>query len=135
MSQENVETVRRIYEASGDAEAVLALYDAEIEWDMTRHPMSQMLQRNALLHGHAALRGWFHEWYAVFEDFEHHLDELIDAGGDYVVSIGTDTGRGRASGVDVNRRIAGVWRVQSGKVTQVVWFDRPEQALEAAGLA
>ena len=130
-----MEIVRRIYEASGDAETVLALYDPDIEWDMTRHPMSQMLQQKALVHGHAELRGWFHEWYAEFEDFEHHLVELIDAGDDHVVSIGTDTGRGRASGVEVNRRIAGVWRLRSGKVTQVVWFDRPEQALEAAGLS
>ena len=38
MSQENVELVRGIYDAVArrDSESVLALYDPEVEWDMSR---------------------------------------------------------------------------------------------------
>jgi ketosteroid isomerase-like protein len=38
MSRENVEVVQRLFDAIGrrDSEAVLALYDPEIEWDASR---------------------------------------------------------------------------------------------------
>ena len=38
MPEENVEIVRRVYDAAArrDAEMVLALYDPKIEWDWTR---------------------------------------------------------------------------------------------------
>jgi ketosteroid isomerase-like protein len=38
MSQANVELVRRVYDAAArrDANAVLALYDPDVEWDWTR---------------------------------------------------------------------------------------------------
>jgi ketosteroid isomerase-like protein len=41
MSQENVEIVRRLYEAvaGGDSETVLALYDPDIEVDASRTPL------------------------------------------------------------------------------------------------
>ncbi|TMK41167.1 MAG: hypothetical protein E6G56_04680 [Actinobacteria bacterium] len=40
MSQENVEVVRQVFEAAArrDADAVLALYDPEVEWDATQTP-------------------------------------------------------------------------------------------------
>jgi ketosteroid isomerase-like protein len=38
MSRESVEVVRQVFEASArhDAEAVLALYDPQVEWDASR---------------------------------------------------------------------------------------------------
>jgi ketosteroid isomerase-like protein len=40
MSQEDVEVVRRVFEASArrDSDAVLALYDPDVEWDAARFP-------------------------------------------------------------------------------------------------
>ena len=42
MSEENVEIVRRAHDAVArrDTETVLALYDAEVEWDWTASPAS-----------------------------------------------------------------------------------------------
>jgi ketosteroid isomerase-like protein len=53
MSQENVEVVRRAFEASGrrDTAAVLALDDAEVEWDASR---AQGLE-GAVYRGHDGL--------------------------------------------------------------------------------
>jgi ketosteroid isomerase-like protein len=136
MSQENVEIVRRVYDASArrDPEAVLLLYDADVEWDMSHHPMSQMLEERGSRRGHDGLRAWFRDWYEVFEDFEHRLVEVIDAG-EQIVSVGIDSGRGRGSGVEVERLIAGVWTIREGKVVRVAWFATRKEALEAAGLS
>jgi ketosteroid isomerase-like protein len=136
MSQENVEIVRQVYEASArrDPEAVLSLYDPDVEWDMSRHPMSQVFENLGVRHGHEGLRAWFRDWYEVFDDFEHHCEELINAG-EHVVSVGIDTGRGRGSGIAVERRIAGVWTIRNGKIVRVAWFPTRAEALEAAGLS
>jgi ketosteroid isomerase-like protein len=134
MSEENVEIVRRVYEASArrDAEAVLSMYDPDVEWDLSQHPMGQIFEREGRRKGHEGLRAWFHEWYDAFEDFEHRCEEVIDAG-EYVVSVGIDAGRGRGSGIEVERTIAGVWTIRNGKIVRVVWFPTREEALEAAG--
>ena len=133
MAQRDLEVVRRIYEAAArrDTETVLALYAPEIEWDMSAHPMSRMLQQKAIRRGREEIRDWFREWYEVFEDYAHPVDELIDAG-DHVVSVGTDTGRGRASGIEVQQQVAGVWTVRDGQVVRVVWYPTREEALRAA---
>jgi ketosteroid isomerase-like protein len=134
VSRENVEIVRRVYEASGrrDREAVLALYHPEVVWDMSHHPMVLVLGEPTYRVGHEGLRAWFQDWYEAFEDFEHTCEELIEVG-DQVVSVGTDRGHGRESGVDVERQIAGLWTIREGKIVRVVWFPSREEALRAAG--
>ena len=133
MSQENVEVVRRVYEATAhrDTEAVLSLYDPDVEWVMAHHPRGEMFGGGSI-RGHEGLRAWFRAWYEAFEDFEHKCEELIDAG-EHVVSVGTDRGRGRESGVRVEQQLAAVWTVRHGKVVRVVWWPSREEALEAVG--
>jgi uncharacterized protein len=136
MSQENLEIVRRVYEASArrDTATVLSLYDPGVEWDMTHHPYGEMDEGGGSRFGHEGLRAWFRDWYEVFEDFEHECDDLIDAG-EHVVSVGTDHAQGRESGVQVHTQLAGVWTIRHGKVVRVVWFASVEDALEAVGLS
>ena len=49
MSQENVEVVRRMYEAvaAGDSEAVLAKYDPGVEFDFSRSPFATLLNKTS----------------------------------------------------------------------------------------
>jgi ketosteroid isomerase-like protein len=63
MSQENIEIVRRVYEAVNrrDADSVLALYDSELELDTTRAAVGDLMGRSTY-HGHEGLRAWFREW-------------------------------------------------------------------------
>jgi ketosteroid isomerase-like protein len=82
--------------------------------------------------GHEELRAWFREWYEAFEWFEHDCDDLIEVG-DYVVSVGTDRARGRESGVEVQRTLAGAWTLRDGKVARVMWFGSKEEALHEVG--
>ena len=136
MSQENVEIVRRIYEASArrDAEAVLALYDPEVEWDGSRHRWSEVMAAEPRWKGHDALRRFFRLYYETWDGFEFDIEELLDAGGD-VVSVVTSRARGRSSGVLVEwEEQVAVWTIRDGRAVRVVWFPSREEALEAVKL-
>ena len=133
MSEENVEVVRRIYEAveRGDADTVLALYDPEIEWVFARSPFRRMFKQD-IYRGYEGLRSFIRERYEdAWEEIEDELRELIDAG-DHVISVISTHGRGRASGAEVATVHAGLWTIRGGKVVRVEWMNRDE-ALEAAG--
>jgi ketosteroid isomerase-like protein len=69
-----------------------------------------------------------------FEDVRLEIDEYLDPGGDRVVAIGTWLGRGKGSGVYVERRMGFVWTVRAGRAVRFEWFPRPSEALESAGL-
>ena len=132
MSRDDVELVRRIFEAGKrrDSAAALALYDPDLVWDVSRLGGADF--EAGVFHGHDGLRRWFREWYAAWENTENDLEELIDAG-DHVISVHTQRGRGRASGIAVQIRQHAVWTIRSGKVARVVWFNSREEALEAVG--
>jgi ketosteroid isomerase-like protein len=135
MSQENVEVVRRLYEAIGrhDSEGVLALYDPYVVCDYSRVGWGD-LTKGGVYYGHEGLRTVYREWYEAWEDYEEVLEEVIDAR-DRVVSVVTGRARGRASGVAVeNAHHAGVWTIQDGRIIRVVWFPSRHEALEATGL-
>ena len=61
-------------------------------------------------------------------------ERIVEAGED-VVSIETWRGRGKASGLEVETPQACVWSVSSGKITRMIRYGDPAEALEAAGLA
>jgi ketosteroid isomerase-like protein len=132
VSQENVEIVRRIYEAAAGrkAEVIFELYHPEVELDATRLGISDL----DIYHGHDGLRRLFGEFSEVFGKIEYSYDELIDAG-EQVVSIVTRHAQGRTSGADVERPFALLWTVREGKVVRVVWFLTRDDVMEAAGLA
>ncbi len=137
MSQENVEVVRRVYDAVArrDAAGVLALYDPAVEVDGSRLPESRMTGGPHLLRGHEGLRKLTREWNEAWEYAEDHCEELIDAGGEQVIAVVTRRGRGLASGIDVEAHRGGIWTIRNGKVVRTVWFPSVEDALEAVGLS
>jgi ketosteroid isomerase-like protein len=137
MSQENVEIVRRVYEAAvrRDAATVLALYDPDVQWDGSRSRWSEVLPGNSVWRGHAEMRESFRAYYEAWDDLEDTVEELIDAG-NHVISVTNTRARGRSSGTEVEwKGQAGVWTIREGRVTQVTWFPTRDEALEAAGLS
>ena len=136
MSEENVEIVREVYEAaaSGDSAAVFALYDTAVEWDASRAPMPRLIGGGGVLRGHDGLRRFFRERNAIWGEVEDVPKELIDAG-EHVVSVDSERGRGRNSGVEVEMTQYAVWTIRNGKVVRVVWFPTRAAALETAGLS
>jgi ketosteroid isomerase-like protein len=127
VSAENVEIVRRVYEAAArhDTESVLSLYDADIEWDFTRGGFGGLIGTK-VYRGYEGLRQFFRAWNEAWDSLEDIPEELIDAG-HHVVSVSNVRGRGRISGLEVELKgQVGVWTVRDGRVARVVWFGRPD---------
>ena len=136
MSQENVEIVRRVYDAAArrDAATVLALYDPDIESDASQLGIAGIVGGDEVVYrGHDGLRRFFRDWHEAWTNIEYDFEELIDAGDEHVIAVVTRHARGRASGVEVERPFALVWTLRGGKVAQVVWFLSRAEALEAVG--
>ena len=74
------------------------------------------------------------DWMRSWEQVMLVAEEVIDAG-DQVVVIAEWRGRGKTSGVLTKWRYGGVWTLRDGKVTSIISYDDPAEALEAAGLS
>ena len=138
MSEENIQLVKRAYEA-------LAKHDALGDWswffqefaheDLELRPAGTYLDAASVYEGR---EGWARFW----RDFssawdEWHFDpaefEFFDAG-DQVVVFARAVGTGKGSGVEVTQDEAHLWTISDGKLRLgVSYMDRVE-ALEAAGL-
>jgi ketosteroid isomerase-like protein len=135
MSQENVEIVRRVYDAVArhDTATVLAAYDTEVEWDFSGSVWGDLTGRS-VYRGHEDLRAFYREWYDAWEQYDEAVEELIEAG-EHVIVVAAGRGRGRASGADVQWTQYGVWTIREGKIVRVAWFGTRGQALEYAGIS
>ena len=97
MSQENVEIVRRVFDAfnSRDIAAFLELLDPDVEWV----PILAVLE-GRVYRGHEGIRQWIDDLATDWEFFEVYYEELRDLGSRVLVS-GHWRARGRSSGVEV----------------------------------
>lgn len=125
MSEENVEVVRRIYEAWLRGDSARDLIDADVEYVNPPDAVEGGTRRGR--RAFAGIRD-------AYDDVRVEPERFIDAGPDVVV-IARITGKGRGSGVDIDWRQGYVWTVRDGKAVRFRWFTKPEQALEAAGLS
>jgi ketosteroid isomerase-like protein len=126
MRGENVEIVRRAHEAlnSGDMDALIALCDEGFRLDM-----SDRVFNPAVYEGHDGIRRFYSEVRDVWESYVWEPDEFIEAGRD-VVALIRSTGRGRGSGVEVNREAAMVWSVREGQAIALRFFRDRGEALK-----
>jgi ketosteroid isomerase-like protein len=132
MSEENVEVVRRSFDAwnAGDLEAIRSVYadDVVVKTGITEFGRT--------FEGDDPIRRWVAEvretWAEVHFDYDRIFEGEAD---DVVVSFYRAIGIGRQSGVEVVQRdLTGVYRLRDGLiVSEHVYLDRDE-ALEAAGL-
>jgi ketosteroid isomerase-like protein len=128
MSQENLEIVRRAWEATdrGDSEALFALYDPAIVWQSHYGPIS------GSYHGHEGVRQFFREWTDPLETFHARAEEFIDAGDCVVVDVRV-WARGKGSGVEAEMPQGHLCRVRDGLLIRIELFETKDQALDAAG--
>jgi ketosteroid isomerase-like protein len=131
MSEENVEVVRRAWEAyhRRDNEAALALYDPTIEID----PSEQTGIDAGVYRGLEGVQDFFRNWLSSFGDLRTEVEEWIGAG-DQVIAMVRTYGRGKRSGVPVDTVQAHLWTVLNGKLKRLQIFATKAEALEAVGL-
>ena len=134
MSQENVEIVRRIYDAAAQHDDVtpFEIYAEDIVWDVS-NARRAALALKPVYHGHEGVRQYWRENVSVFGEVDFEVEELIDAG-DQVLAVIREREVGRASGVPVETTHLVVYTLTGGKVIQMQVFDDRQQALEAVGL-
>lgn len=130
MSSENVETVRRGYEAYARAgvEAFLPLLDPEFE--LTTTP--DLAAEPDTYRGEDGIRRYFDSFEEAMEEIRFEPLEFIDAG-EHVIVPQRQRMRGRASGVEVDVRSTQVWTVRGGKLVRMEFFPTRAEALEAVG--
>jgi ketosteroid isomerase-like protein len=112
----------------GDRSVLFALLDPEVEWDF-----STRLVDPGLHHGHAGVEYFLREMDEVWEDFRTELEDLFDAGNQVVVFTRI-SGRGRASGVEIDARVAQTFSFRDGRIIASRYYGDRAQALQAAGL-
>ena len=132
MSQENVEVVRRAFDAfsEGDIEAVLRLCHENIH--ITQPQELPGVSRHQ--HGHGGVLEAFSIWPEQWDDYRIEIRRTAELG-DYVVIVTRTSGRGKQSGVEVEMDISFVFILRNEKIVEMQIFMREDQALAAAGLS
>ena len=130
MSQENVETVRRLFEAlsRGDLDELEAMtpIDFELDRGASRSPGSRVYR------GPGDIRQLWSDLLDAWSEFEFYEIEMIHTG-DAVVRVGGVRGKGKSSGVEVAAEGATLWRFRDGKPVSAALFQSKQEALEAVG--
>jgi ketosteroid isomerase-like protein len=126
MSQENVELVRRIYDAWDREESARDFIATDVEYVNPSYAVEPGVR-----HGRASFR----VVRETYEDFRITVERFVDAGGEDVVVLGRYTGSGSGSGVRVEGEQGYVWTVRDGLAVRFQWFGSHREALEAAGVA
>lgn len=131
MAEENIEVVRRAFEAIGnrDIDALLRLYEPNAAF----RPLTGTQVETGGYRGHEGIRAYFEEVDTVWDQMLPHADDLR-CHGDLVVVVGGCVVRGRESGAETDRAMAWVFRVRDGRVASHRAFSNAEEALSAADL-
>ena len=133
MSQENLDIVRRVYDALEHPDAsVRALWDPEVDFDVSRDIFGAVVG-GGHYRGVEGVRSWMLDLYAAWDKMDIDCEELI-AAGERVISVLRVHGRGRTSGIEFEYHPAGVWTLRERRIVRVVWFAARDEALEAVGL-
>ena len=123
MSQENVETVQRAFEAwnRDDFDAWIQYFDPEVQW-------SALLED---FRGHAGLR----QAWQSFKGFQlkSRYEDIRDLG-DSVLALGELTATGQITELDLNNEIAQLATFRDGMILSFRDFSTHAEALEAVGL-
>ena len=129
MSQENVEVVRGAQaEFARGNFWVPEIFDPSVRmvWLPGWTAASETVGLDDLAR---VMKDWMQSW----EQVTSVAERVIDAG-DQVVVIAEWRGRGRSSGVFSTLRYGTVWTLRDGKVTSIITYTDPAEALKAAGL-
>jgi ketosteroid isomerase-like protein len=113
-----------------DLVAYLEHQDPDVEFT----PYEVWVQGGEPYRGHAGVRTWWEETFAVFPDLSAEVYEIRDFG-DRTFASGCLRGRGAGSGASIERAM---WLTNEWRDNKCVWwcaFDSEAEALEAAGLS
>jgi ketosteroid isomerase-like protein len=132
MSQENVEIVRRAFDAAlreWDRTAAERVLDPAVEF----HGTIGGLREGLVSRGLDELERDHQEELEVWGERRLEAEKFIDRG-DRVIVLMHEFRRGKGSGIEVEVDTAVIFDVGNGRVVRIQGYLDPVQALEAAGL-
>ena len=126
MSQQNVEVIRKTFEAynRGDYDEAAACLAPDVVWEIGQEVPAR---------GPDAVKTMWARWDSEWEELETVPEEYIDAGDEVVVTVHY-RGRGRSSGIEYSERLFDVYTVRDGRCVRKREFKRRSEALAAAGV-
>lgn len=117
--------MRRALEAlnAGDVETFVSVCDADFRLDM-----SDRVFNPAVYEGHEGIRAFYAEVLDIWESFTWEPIEMHEHD-DVVVAVLHSRGKGRGSGLELDRRSAMLWRVDPDRARSVTFYRDPDAAL------
>jgi ketosteroid isomerase-like protein len=133
MSQENVEVVRRQFEAfeHGGLDAVATFWHPSIEWRAVEGAADDV----GVMRGEDRLRRYYQDWTETMDALRADVEEILFDDEERVAALVRNSGRGRASGVRTEGRYYVACTVRGGQIVSGREYATREQALEAVGLS
>jgi ketosteroid isomerase-like protein len=131
MSQENVQIVRRLFEASSDGD--VSVWFQASDADIRVHPRPDEPDAADEYRGLDGLMDYLLNWYSQWDDYEVEPLEIIDAG-EHVLVITLERGRVERTGMEVAENFTHSFVLRDGKVTEWHMYKSRADALEAVGL-
>ena len=121
-----VELVRRLDDAANrlDFDAAVSLYAADAVWDGRASGMT--------FEGRTAIRGFWEDVTAAYEEFEFGREETLDLGNGVIFDVILQKGRPVASIGYVQLRYATVVVWAKGLIERVTLYSDPDEARVAA---
>ncbi len=132
MAAEDVAVVRRMAEAflRGEYAEALECFASDVVWEFG----SDVLPGAASVYrGRDGIRQGMREWSREWADYEPVAPEFVDAGLGTAVTLGGDRGRGRVSGIALEREVGIVYRIRDGLIVHLRSYPSHASALAAAG--
>ena len=123
-----VELGRGLFTAAnrGDFDAILPRYAPDAVWDM--NPLGGL----GTFEGHVAIRGFWEDWYASYEDFEIEPEEELDLGKGVGFTVVIQKARPVGSSGEVRLRYALVSVWVEGLIVRLTNYGNIDEARAAA---
>ena len=134
MSRENVELVARFYEPTASKAQFLSAIPSLMQ---SCHPEVEWTPREEgrTFRGRDGVREALEGWLESFDDYRFEVQRIVDCGGDDVLVVGLEVGRGAMSGAEVRSLNYELLTIRDGLIVRFREFYDEIIALEAAGLS
>jgi ketosteroid isomerase-like protein len=137
MSQENMETVRRLFAAVRSVDSdnferrfaeVREIIDPGVEWVAA----PQSLLASEKYRGYEGVRRFWTQFLSAWDEYRVETEELIEAG-DQVLAVLRLSGR--TNDLEISQVRSSLLTLREGRIVRIEPFASKDQALAAAGLS
>jgi ketosteroid isomerase-like protein len=132
MSEENVEIVRRAFDAFGSGELEESLVGLAPTFEF--HPSGRFMDTQSVYRGPEGMRDFWRTFRDAWEELRIDIERIEDLG-DRVLTLGTFHGRTGGTDAEVRAESGWIHTFEDGLIVRLRSFATWAEALEAAGLS